>query len=232
MEDLQQAVDGVGFWWHSIDLGGGVITPGRKGDLKYMAAEHASLRLPDLRGRSVLDVGCWDGYYSFAAERSGAARVTALDHYAWEQSRLGAGGGFDVAHAALGSRVHKRHADFMTCELAGVGRHDVVLFLGVLYHLEEPLSAMRRLLEVTGELAVIETDAIVLRGRERHPLAEFHPFAERNGDPTNWWGPNVAAVVAWCRAAGFSRVSVVKGPPWTARLWRLGRYRAVVHARP
>jgi tRNA (mo5U34)-methyltransferase len=169
MQELQQAVDRVGFWWHSIDLGGGVITPGRKGDLTYMAAEHASLRLPDLRGRSVLDVGCWDGYYAFAAERAGAARVTALDHYAWEQPRLGAGRGFDVAHAALASRVHKRHADFMTCELAGVDRHDVVLFLGVLYHLEEPLSAVRRLREVTGELAVIATTMRRTGGRPTPP---------------------------------------------------------------
>jgi len=232
VEQLQQAVDRVGFWWHSIDLGRGVITPGHKGDLTFMAAEHASLRLPDLRGRSVLDVGSWDGYHAFAAERAGAARITALDHYAWEQDRLGAGRGFDVAHAALGSRVKKRHADFMTCDLAGVGRHDVVLFLGVLYHLEAPLSAMRRLLEVTGELAVVETDAIFVRGHERRPLAEFYPFAERKDDATNWWGPNIAAVVAWCRAAGFSRVDVVRGAPRLARLHRLGRYRAVVHARP
>jgi hypothetical protein len=100
----------------------------------------------------------------------------------------------------------------------------------VLYHLEEPLTAMRRLHEVTGELAVIETEAITVLGHRRRPLCEFFAFDEHSGDPTNWWAPNAAAVIALCRAAGFSRASLVRGPPWPARVRPLQRYRAIVHA--
>ena len=62
------------FWWHSIDLGGGVVTPGAKSPA-HLAAEWEALRLPELGGKSVLDVGTWDGYFAFEAERSGAASV-------------------------------------------------------------------------------------------------------------------------------------------------------------
>ena len=69
------------FWWHSIDLGDRV-TPGHKSP-DLLEREWSNLRLPDLAGRSVLDIGCWDGWFSFRAERERAARVVALDHYVW-----------------------------------------------------------------------------------------------------------------------------------------------------
>jgi tRNA (mo5U34)-methyltransferase len=72
----------VPVWFHSIDLGDGTVTPGAK-SAADLASELESLRLPDLEGRSVLDIGAWDGFYSFEAERRGAARVVALDHYVW-----------------------------------------------------------------------------------------------------------------------------------------------------
>src|SRR5436190_23950432 len=65
-------------WYHSIDLGNGIVTPGMSG-----APLVDRSAMPDLRGKSVLDIGAWDGYYSFLAERAGASRVVALDHYAW-----------------------------------------------------------------------------------------------------------------------------------------------------
>src|SRR5215472_4538138 len=75
--ELRARVDAVG-WYHSIDLGGGVVTPG------VSKTQTPRSALPDFRGRSVLDIGAWDGYYSFLAERSGATRVVALDHYMWQ----------------------------------------------------------------------------------------------------------------------------------------------------
>ena len=74
--------DGVGFWWHSIDLGHGVVTPGAKSP-EQLAHELQAIALPDLRGRTVLDIGGWDGFFAFEAERRGAARVAVLDHYMW-----------------------------------------------------------------------------------------------------------------------------------------------------
>jgi tRNA (mo5U34)-methyltransferase len=227
---LAAEVAQVSRWWHSIDLGG-IVTPGEKGDLAAMERELASLRLPDVKGRTVLDIGAWDGFYSFAAERLGASRVVALDHFVWEREDHGGGAGFALAHRVLESDVERLHADFMTCDLAGLGRFDVVLFLGVLYHLEAPLTALRRLYEVTGEVAVIETEAMELVGSGRRPLVEFFPGAELAQDPTNWWSPNLAALVAMCEAAGFATVDVVVGAPKPAsRLRRPARYRAVVHA--
>src|SRR5437588_10228091 len=79
---LVEAVAQVPVWWHSIDLGDGVVTPGHKSPT-MLDDEWQSLNLPDLCGKSVLDIGAWDGFFSFAAERAGAARVVALDHYAW-----------------------------------------------------------------------------------------------------------------------------------------------------
>ena len=80
--DLRRKVAAVPFWWHSIDVGFGVTTPGAK-TAAFLEEESASLELPDVEGLSVLDIGAWDGFYSFLAETRGAARVVACDHFAW-----------------------------------------------------------------------------------------------------------------------------------------------------
>ena len=156
----QAAVDGVPFWWHSIDLGDGIVTPGRKG-AEQLAEELATMRLPDLRGKTVLDIGAWDGYFSFAAERLGGT-VTAFDYFEWSTDtdakmrywkacmdsgeepkpyrevpglwapdRLPGKRGFDTAKTALGSTVNEVVADFTTVDLDQLGQFDVVFFLGV-----------------------------------------------------------------------------------------------------
>lgn len=231
-DELTREVEAVGFWWHTIDLGGGVVTPGVKGGGgDYMERELAALQLPDLRDRTVLDIGAWDGYYAFAAERLGAARVVALDHYVWEQERFGSGRGFELARDALGSRVEKCHRDFSHDHLSDLGTFDVVLFLGVLYHLEDPLRGLRRLRALTAGTAVIESDAIMLSDREDSALVEFFPGAERLDDPTNWWAPNLAALHGLCHAAGFSEVRTIQGPPPPKRgRAKTVRYRAILHA--
>src|SRR5438552_3061200 len=92
-EKLQALADSVPGWWHSIDFGHGVVTKGHK-SADTLKREMSLLRIPDARGKSVLDVGAWDGFYTFAAERTGASRVVALDHYVWsldlaQANRLG-----------------------------------------------------------------------------------------------------------------------------------------------
>jgi tRNA (mo5U34)-methyltransferase len=230
---LRTEIDDVSFWWHGIDLGDGVVTPGVKGGgAAFMQAELERLQLPDVTGASVLDIGAWDGFYSFEAERRGAARVVALEDEMWRDPERGAGRGFAIAHRELHSEVQRRPADFMTVDLDALGRFDVVLFLGVLYHLEAPLLGLRRLRAVTAGTAVIETAAIVVRGHEDRPLAEFFPSDELGDDETNWWAPNLAALTGMCRAAGFGHVRVVAGPPSPPprlRRERLQRYRAIVH---
>jgi hypothetical protein len=81
-EELEQIAQSVPFWWHSIDLGHGVVTNGFK-SVEVLKHELKALRLPDLRGKTVLDIGAYDGFFSFEAERCGAERMVALDHYVW-----------------------------------------------------------------------------------------------------------------------------------------------------
>ena len=228
-------------WYHSIDLGEGMVTPGNPVNLDLVTRG-----LPEVTGRSVLDVGAWDGFYSFLAEQRGARRVVALDHYAWcvdFDARLEywrsceASGqipdhrrdmtdfyrpdvmpgrrGFDLAREALGSRVEPVVGDFMQLAPEELGRFDVVLFLGVLYHVREPLSALERIRALTSEVAVIETEAVrgLGLGLGRARLLEFHPGGELGGDHTNWFVPTESALHALCRAAGFRRVETRLGPP-------------------
>lgn len=79
---LQELVDSVPYWYHSIDLGAGVVTPGAR-SLQSLREQAEVLRLPNLEGKTFLDIGAWDGFFSFEAERRGARQVLALDHYVW-----------------------------------------------------------------------------------------------------------------------------------------------------
>jgi tRNA (mo5U34)-methyltransferase len=244
--ERERLVATVPWWWHSIDLGRGVVTPGAKGaempggGRAFMQGELASLALPDLRGKSVLDLGAHNGFYSFAAERLGASPVVALDYFAWIHESADARdgspplgrAGFDVAHRILRSKVEPVVGDFMTIDLAALGCFDVVLFLGVLYHMPDPLGGMRRLAAVTSEVAVIESHAIAVVRANDYALLEFLPGAELNDDPSNWFVPNDAGLRALCSAAGFSRTETMVGPPDPPPAAAEDRtyYRAVVHA--
>lgn len=185
-------------WWHQIELPGNYVTPG----LDESAAKLATLHLPDLTGKTVLDVGAFDGYFSFAAERLGASRVVALDSYAWR--RPGGKDGFEYARTALASKVEDVEMEVLDITPEAVGEFDVVLFLGVLYHMRHPLLALERVASVTKERLVVETlaDMTFLRS----PAAAFYPW-NMLGDETNWWGPNRAAVIGMLRSLGFEQVA-------------------------
>src|SRR5258707_7607084 len=127
-DDLQTRVDGIR-WWHSIDLGHGIVT---KGVDSAQAERLSRLQLPvDLAGKSVLDIGAWDGFFSFEAERRGAASVLATDHFCWSGDGWGVKAGFDYAHARLGSKAGSLDIDITDINPQSVGVHDVVLLLGV-----------------------------------------------------------------------------------------------------
>ena len=204
--DLQTKADALR-WFHTIDLGQGVVTRG----VDNSPMRLARIQLPeDLSGRSVLDVGAWDGFYSFEAERRHASRVVASDHYAWHGTGWGTGrgkAGFELARAARGSQVEDIDVDVMDLAPERVGTFDVVLFLGVLYHLPNPLLALERVSSVTNDLLVLET-VVDMVGITR-PAAAFYPERELNDDPTNWWGPNQAAVQGMLRHVGFKRVDLI-----------------------
>jgi tRNA (mo5U34)-methyltransferase len=224
-------------WFHSIDLGHGLIT---KGVTPPQGIPDSVL--PDFHGRSVLDVGAWDGGNSFRAERMGASRVVALDHYVWgvdlarrqkywdecasrgempDQSldetefwdeALPGRRHFDLAREAIQSSVEPVVGDFMKLNVDQIGTFDVVLYLGVLYHMKEPLTALERVLKVTTELAVIETAAVDIKGHDQEGLVQFVAGNELNNDFGNWYLPTESGLHAMCKAAGFKRVVTKQGP--------------------
>lgn len=203
-------------WYHSIELRPGIVTPGRAAERNVLPF----LGIPaDLSGKTVLDIGCWDGFFSFECERRGAKRVVAAD--VWETLGRDA---FDFARAELDSAVEPVQASVYDLPEALRGeRFDLVLFLGVLYHLKHPLLALEKAARVTapGGLAIVETavDAEALMDR---PLMAFYPGDELNGDPTNWWTPNVPALASMLGTCGFADV--------VARVQLYGGNRSVFHA--
>ena len=111
---------------------------------RHGAPAGPGLDLPaSLEGLTVLDIGAWDGFFSFECERRGASRVVAADYYSWHGPGWGTKAGFQLAREALGSRVEDVDIDVMDLSPERVGTFDVVLFLGVLYHLRHPLSRAR-----------------------------------------------------------------------------------------
>jgi tRNA (mo5U34)-methyltransferase len=203
-------------WWHTIDLGHGLVTPGKDKSHEKLATLH----LPtDLTGKTVLDVGAWDGYFSFEAERRGASRVLATDSYSWGGQGWGSKAGFELAREALGSSVQDLEIDALELSPTTVGEWDIVLYLGVLYHMRDPLMALERIASVTRELVIVET--LIDMTTRRRPAAAFYPSAEMDADQSNWWGPNEPAVVGMLRATGFDRIEVVDR---RSQIGRVGRF--------
>lgn len=220
--DIRTKADAIR-WYHTIDLGNGVVTRG----VDNTAIRLARLDLPPLAGKTVLDVGAWDGFFSFEAERRGASRVVASDYYSWHGMGWDTGkgkAGFELAREVLESRVEDVDMDVMELTPDRVGTFDVVFFLGVLYHVKNPLAALERVASVTRELLILET-VIDMVGIDR-PACAFYPGAELGGDPTNWWGPNPPAVHGMLRSVGFEEVRTITPMPSRFRRFAKG----IVHA--
>jgi tRNA (mo5U34)-methyltransferase len=214
-DQIRQRVLDLGQWFHNIDLKGVKTAPDHfLGDypaIKWRQFAHA---VPaDLRGKTVLDVGCNAGFYSFEMKRRGAERVVGIDS---DPDYL--------AQARFAAQVCKADIEFHQLSVYEVGalgeKFDVVLFLGVLYHLRHPLLA----LDLLHEHAVKDTLIFqsLLRGStDIERLEDDYPFSETrifdqpgfpklhfiekdySGDCTNWWVPNLACAEAMLRSAGF-----------------------------
>jgi tRNA (mo5U34)-methyltransferase len=198
--DAQRAEKG---WWHSFELPDGTLIQGVN-SVESLRRRLAQFPVPaDLRGRRALDIGCWDGWFSFELERRGA-EVVAIDN--WDNHR------FRQMHAAYRSRVNYRVLDMYELTPQTVGRFDIVLFMGVLYHLKHPLLALERVCALTTDLAVV--DSFILREGQHppeqllRPILEFYENDEMGGQTDNWFGPSLPALLGMCRVAGFARVEL------------------------
>ncbi|MBX7164741.1 MAG: DUF1698 domain-containing protein [Pirellulales bacterium] len=190
-------------WFHRIQLDEGVVTPG----LDSTPEKLQTICLPaNLAGKSVLDIGAWDGFFSFEAERRGARRVVACDSQVWKVPQIGKHG-FNFAKRILNSQVESVELEVLDIGPEKIGTFDVVLFLGVLYHLPNPVQALQKVASVVGEMLILETHVDLLD--VPRPAIAFYPGDELNNDISNWCGPNGPALEGMLKAVGFQRTSIV-----------------------
>jgi len=213
---LAEQIRALGPWFHNMRIGGIETAPehflGDYPSFKWRKFQHV---LPDdLEGRSVLDIGCNAGFYSLEMKRRGAGEVVAIDSDPkyLRQARFA----FDQAGADIELK------QMSVYDIARLGRKfDLVLFLGVFYHLRHPLLALDLIHEhVAGDLLLFQSlqrgDPGTFEISENQPFSEQEIFEHPNypklffveeryaDDPTNWFIPNRAAAEAMLRSSGFS----------------------------
>ncbi len=217
-EEIQRRAQALGPWFHNIELNGVWTAPDHfLGNYPAVKWANFSAAIPqDLTGKSVLDIGCNGGFYSIEMKKRGAARVLGVD---FDEDYL--------AQARFAAQVTGLDIEFRKLSVYDVGalgeRFDVVLFMGVLYHLRHPLLALDLIHEhVAKDLLVFqsmqrgskEVDTVEENytfwqtdhfDRPGYPKMHFieHRYAN---DPTNWWAPNSACVEAMLRSSGFEIV--------------------------
>ncbi|MEM9627541.1 MAG: DUF1698 domain-containing protein [Pseudomonadota bacterium] len=237
--ELQQAIDAQPYWYHKIDLPGGITTPG------WAPLNQDAYQIPnDLTGKRVLDIGAWDGYWSFEAMKRGASQVVAIDDFSdylgsLDQRDREGWQTFDLCRDALGfdheacQRIEMSVYDISEERL---GRFDVVFCFGVLYHLRYPLLALDRLAAVCDsdlhvESAILD-DFSPYRGGfgAGYPgqmVMEFYPDKQYGENETNWWVPSINCLGHMVRSAGFQQVQGWKLVDSTPR--HLSHCRGFIH---
>ncbi len=202
-------------WVHSIDLGHGIVTPGAWGGHNPLL--WTALRSIDFQGKKVLDIGCWDGLFTFEAEKLGADQVYATDYIVHRNHQED--GTFELAAKVLGSNaLYHPKVSVYDIESLGVNDFDVVIFAGIYYHLKDPLRALTALRRVTkeGGLILVEGEAI----NSPECFAKFHYHEPYVGDKSNWWIPTGTCLKQWVESSffeiesdfGFGQTGVSENP--------------------
>jgi tRNA (mo5U34)-methyltransferase len=217
-EEIKATLAGLGWWYQNIDLGDGIWTnpdDPRAYDPRTRWRLIAPNRPDDLSGKTVLDLGCAEGYFSVMMKKRGADAVVGIDN-----------GDLAIKQARFIAKVYGVEVDFRVDDvyrfcLTNSKRFDYVLFLGLFYHLRHPLLVLDHLAATTRELLFFQS---VVRGppcsgrlrlQDDYSLDEQNVFEDNefprmffveklyNKDPTNWWFPNESALLAILRSAGF-----------------------------
>jgi tRNA (mo5U34)-methyltransferase len=215
--DVEERIAALAPWFHNINLDGVWTAPDHfLGDYPGTKFKRFAPHLPkDLKGKSVLDIGCNAGFYSIEMKRRGANRVLGID----SDDRY-------LAQARLAAEVlGYEEIDFAKLDVYDVGAigetFDLVIFMGVLYHLRHPLLALDLIREhVAGDLMLFQSmqrgSKFVLDLEEDYEFSEESIFFESSypklhfvereysHDWTNWWVPNRACTEAMLRSAGFA----------------------------
>jgi tRNA (mo5U34)-methyltransferase len=211
---LEAAIAARGFWYHTMELAPGVVTPGWF-DLRPIVDR---MPWPDVRGLRCLDIGPYDGFLAFEMERRGASEVVAADiadPAGWDwplamrergprelAARAGdhPGGGFEIAKSALGSSVERVEVSVYELSEQTVGSFDVVTCGSLLLHLRDPIRALEAIRGVCRG-ALLSAEAVsagLTLVAPRRPVARF-----RGGERLQWFVANAAAHRAMVRSAGF-----------------------------
>ena len=242
--EVRARVAALGPWFHNLELAGTQTAPDHPlGDYPRMKWRRFRDALaPHVAGRTVLDIGCNGGFYALEMKRLGAARVLAVDHDADY-----------LAQARFAAEVEGQDIELRQLSVYEVGRigerFDIVLFMGVLYHLRHPLLALDLVHEhVAGDLLVFQTmlrgSSDVARVEPDYPIRDERPFDHPAfprlhfvehayaSDPTNWWVPNRACAEAMLRSAGFRIEARPEDEVWLCRRDALGGVQASCPVRP
>jgi len=214
-DQIRARIASVPYWFHRIEIAEGIVTPGEDDT----PAKARWIELPmDLKGKRVLDIGCYEGYFSFECEKRGA-EVVAIDI-------IPPNTGFSVVHEALQSNVEFIQASIYELTPERFGEFDLVLCLGVLYHLRHPLLGLERVHSVCKGQLILETQIcdhyfVDAQGQPQSltnlapqiadlPIVQFYPGAELNNDASNWWSPNLAALDGMLVSTGFQPKKVIQ----------------------
>ena len=213
-------------WYHQIDING-TVTPG---PLPHCPSAY---KIPeDLTGKRVLDVGAWDGYWTFEALKRGAKEVVAIDDWSdiadtelannpTQISKRIQWDTFDFVKKELGYSGNQcRRITMSLYDVAELGMFDIVFFFGVLYHCRYPLLALDKMSEVCTNEIYIESaicnDFSPYRGvgagygNQKDIVMEFYPTNEFGKMPTNWWSPTLNCLAQVVLVSGFGNVDVWK----------------------
>ena len=237
-ELLARRVEELGEWFHNLDLHGIRTAPNHfLGDFPNVKWKHIASAIPaDLTGQTVLDIGCNAGFYSLQLKRRGAARVVGVD----VDDRYLSQGRFAAETLGLEIEFEKRSVYDVD---AIPGQFDIVLFLGLFYHLRYPLLALDKVVKKVGGKLLFQT---MIRGSDQvkqwednyhfwnmgifsDPSFPCMYFVEKRyaDDPTNWFVPNRAAAEASLRSAGLEIVDHPEAETWVCiprEVRRDGRY--------
>jgi len=225
LETLREKVESFPYWYHRIELPGGLVTPG------WAPLSPTHYRVPEsLEGLRVLDVGAWDGYWTFEALKRGAKEVVAIDDFtdflgslenkdrrAWET--------FDLCKNALGyddNSCKRIDMSVYDVSLEALGSFDVVFCFGTLYHLRHPLLALDKLSAICNGRIFVESAILDdyspyqggighgYKSNVGHTLMEFYPGDEYGNNYSNWWVPTLVCMAKMVSSAGFSEVQMHK----------------------
>jgi tRNA (mo5U34)-methyltransferase len=218
-EVLLNKIKAIPYWYHRIELPYDIVTPG------WAPINPAAYRIPDtLDGKRVLDIGAWDGYWTFEALKRGAKEVMAIDDFSdylgsLDNSQRRAWESFDLCRSALGypEDICKR-IDMSVYDITekNLGLFDIVFFFGTVYHLRHPLLALDKISvlckqEIYIESAILD-DFSPYHGGLGHGYAgqqmvmEFYPGKEYCNNETNWWVPTLYCLMNMTFAAGFKNI--------------------------